>query len=597
MAEHRAECPRCGHLLEVDAASGERVVCPNCQTLVSPDGKPGRSERLDPLVGQKLGEFEIVELIGRGAMGAVYRARQRLLDRFVAIKILLPSLAENEDLVKRFYREARSAANLRHSSIVQVHAVGESQGRHYIAMEWVDGEGLDAILRREGPLAQERALQIFKEVSSALAAAHEAGIIHRDIKTSNILIDSKGLARVTDFGLAKRLEGDIAVTATGQSLGTPLFMPPEVSSGKKAEPRSDLYSLGATMFYLLAGRPPFEGETATEIIIKSATQKPPALAAVAPHADRRLARIIDRLLSKDPRRRHPSARALLEELEALGPLQSPAAPAGVEARAELAEAPTRVRKRPGAAIVAAAVGAVLLVAIVVVAWVTTRRRPRQQAGDGKAGASTAVDAGKPDAGHAARERAVESEWVSLFDGKTLEGWMVPEDFPGPWGGKAGEVRVANGQIILEPGDPWTGIIWTGEFPAVDYEVELDVMRAEGQSTFCCMVFPMGGPRATLDIGGWGGNVVGLAGLDGKHANDNITTTRIDFQNGQWYRMRLRVTQARVELWIDQEKVIDLATAGHRLATLTVLRAAKRFGIFSSRTRAALGAIRLRRLAR
>jgi len=303
----------------------------------------------DPLIGRTLGEFEILELLGRGGMGAVYRARQPSLDRFVAIKILLPELAANPEFVQRFYREARTAAAVRHRHIVQVHAVGEVDGTHYIAMEYVDGEGLDAVLRREGRLAPDRALKALREVCTALAAAHDAGIVHRDIKPSNILVDSKGSVRVTDFGLARHAEGDAAATQTTAALGTPLYLAPEVASGAPASAQSDLYSLGATFYHLLAGRPPLEGTVPSELIVKHVTETPPSLRDVAPFVDRRLAILIDRLLSKKPSARPASARALLGELDGLDPLQAPGtADAGrASLHAELAQAPTATQPGGG----------------------------------------------------------------------------------------------------------------------------------------------------------------------------------------------------------------------------------------------------------
>jgi serine/threonine protein kinase len=263
---------------------------------------------------KRLGGFEILGRIGKGGMGTVYKARQVSLNRSVALKILSKALAANEDFVKRFIREARSAATIHHPNIVEAYDVGLAEGYYYFAMEYVDGEGLDAVLRREVTLEQGRAAGIMEQVCSALAAAHEAGIVHRDIKPSNIMFDSKGQVRVTDFGLAKRIEGDISVTADGQALGTPAYVAPEMAKGGEADARSDLYSLGATMFHALAGRPPFVGKSFSEVLIKPAPEPPPLLSSLAPRVDRRLCHIIDRLLRKNPDGRYPSAKALLDDL-------------------------------------------------------------------------------------------------------------------------------------------------------------------------------------------------------------------------------------------------------------------------------------------
>ncbi|NQT88427.1 protein kinase, partial [bacterium] len=270
-----------------------------------------------PAPPKKIGGYKVLGIIGRGGMGTVLKARQVSMDRLVALKVLPPRLAKDEAFVRRFVREARAAATLRHPHIVQGHDAGLADGTYYFAMEYVDGEGLDALIAREGPLPPKRALEIMRQVVSALWAAHEAGIVHRDIKPSNLMLDSKGEVRVTDFGLAKRTDapadvatelaqGD-AAPGESQALGTPAYVAPEVAEGKPADPRSDLYSLGATFFHLLAGRPPFEGKDLADILQKQINEPPPPLASVAPRVDPRLCAVIDRLLCKDPADRFPSA--------------------------------------------------------------------------------------------------------------------------------------------------------------------------------------------------------------------------------------------------------------------------------------------------
>ncbi len=345
----------------------------------------GFSPREDPVkgssTGRRLGGFEILERIGQGGMGAVFKARQVSMDRFVALKILPRRLAQNKDFVQRFLREARSAAKLRHPNIVQAHDVGFADGYYFFAMEFVDGQTLSQIVARHGPLGQNRALEVMKQTCSALAAAHDAGIVHRDIKPANIMIDRNGGVRVTDFGLAKRTEGDVNVTADGRVLGTPAYVAPEMAKGAEADARSDLYSLGATVFFALSGRSPFEGSNFSEVLIKQATEPAPPLATVAPHVDRRLCYIIDRLLSKDPEARYPSAQALLDDLDGLGQLQpavgaSPEAPTLEMARRSSTRRRPRVRfrrQRTGNGPLIA-LAAVALVALVVVG-IAIRRKP------------------------------------------------------------------------------------------------------------------------------------------------------------------------------------------------------------------------------
>ena len=349
MAKHFGKCRKCGKHLEFDPDSGEPVVCPHCGALLpidkdhdqpaqdqpdpligmtlgefqqpaqdqaEPDSQPvpePAPAQADPLIGMTLGEFEITELLGRGGMGGVYKARQPSLDRIVAIKVL--PRAPSEKLAARFEREARAVAAVNHPNIINVYSVGSDQGYQYIAMEFVAGETLREILEREGPLSPERAIEMMKQTASALVAAHGAGILHRDIKPANILLTPRGDVKVADFGLAKRPDIDVSVTQAGKPLGTPLYMPPEVARGGQFEVASDLYSLGATFYHLLAGRPPFEGDTRTEIAVKQVESSPPPLTETAPHVPQALVWAIDRLLARNPAERFPTAEALLENLE------------------------------------------------------------------------------------------------------------------------------------------------------------------------------------------------------------------------------------------------------------------------------------------
>jgi len=387
VAKHPARCPRCGNRLEVDTAVDERIICPECGAPFSSINKAEFPVKTDPLIGQTLGQFEIVDLLGRGGMGAVYKARQASLDRMVAIKVLPRRFSRNARFVARFDREARAAAAISHRNIIEIYDVGQDRGYHFIAMEFIDGENLADVLKREGRLPAGRALRLMRQVVAALAAAGEAGIVHRDIKPSNILIDSMGIAKVADFGLAKRPGTDVSVTATGAALGTPLYMPPEAAQGTALDARSDLYSLGATFYHVLAGRPPFQAASSPELILKHATQRPEPLGAVAPDIDPRLPHIIDRLLRKNPSARYPSAQALLDELDAIA--EAPARrKQRVEQRATTATArprPTeratdrsrRARLPSRATLIGGIMGAAALLAIILV-LVIARSRPRRQ---------------------------------------------------------------------------------------------------------------------------------------------------------------------------------------------------------------------------
>jgi len=280
----------------------------------------------DPLVGQALGDFVLERLIFSGPMSCVYKGRQRSRGRAVAIKVLPPDLARDASYVARFSREALAAAAVKHPNIIEVFAVSHDRGHHFIAMEFVEGESLAAAIEREGRLAPGRALAIMKQVAAAVAAAHAQRVVHRDIKPGNILLSADGHVKVADFGLAKRQGLDASVTVAGTRLGTPFYMAAEVADGKRADAASDLYSIGATFYHVLAGRPPFEGETHSVVIHRHVNAEVPSLAELAPDVPPALRAIIHRLLAKRPADRYASAEELLAALNHVEQPPSAAAP-------------------------------------------------------------------------------------------------------------------------------------------------------------------------------------------------------------------------------------------------------------------------------
>ena len=276
-----------------------------------------------PLVGRltdALGTAYTIEgEIGRGGMGVVYRARDERLQRRVAIKVLPPELAFQQDIRERFTREAQTAAKLSHPHIVPIHSVGEGQGLVYFVMGYVDGESVAARLRRRGKLPIEEVRRIMKETADALSAAHALSIIHRDIKPDNILLEgTRGRVMVTDFGIAKALSSTSAATLTGAgvAIGTPAFMSPEQAAGEREiDGRSDLYSLGIVAYQMLAGELPFSAPTVAGILMKQITEVAPDVAVKRPDVPQDLAMAVTRCLEKDPENRWPSADALRRGLE------------------------------------------------------------------------------------------------------------------------------------------------------------------------------------------------------------------------------------------------------------------------------------------
>jgi serine/threonine-protein kinase len=262
-----------------------------------------------------LGEFRLLRRLGGGGMAEVWLAEQTSLRRQVAIKVMRPDIQADELCRKRFEQEALATAGLNHPNIVQVYAVGESNGIRFIAQEYVAGMNMRDYIAKKGPPSAAIALHLLKQVASALQAAAEAGIVHRDIKPENILLTRKGVAKVVDFGLAQlALVADMRLTQAGMTMGTPLYMSPEQVQGHKVDQRSDLYSLGATFYHLLTGQPPFRGESALAIAYHQVHTAPAPLNAVRPDVPPPLAGAILRMLAKKPEDRFPSAESLLQEL-------------------------------------------------------------------------------------------------------------------------------------------------------------------------------------------------------------------------------------------------------------------------------------------
>jgi WD40 repeat protein/tRNA A-37 threonylcarbamoyl transferase component Bud32 len=259
------------------------------------------------------GDYELVEEIARGGMGIVYKARQVSLNRTVALKMILAGeLASAED-VQRFRREAEAAANLDHPNVVPIYEVGEQQGQHYFSMKLIEGGSLAA---RKLPLPARQTVGLLAVIAQAVHHAHQRGVLHRDLKPGNILLDAQGQPHVTDFGLARRVEGDAQHTQTGAILGTPSYMPPEQARAEKVLTTGvDVYSLGAILYEMLTGRPPFRAETTVETILQVLERDPEPPRQIDPHIDRDLETICLKCLDKDPQRRYESAVALADDLQ------------------------------------------------------------------------------------------------------------------------------------------------------------------------------------------------------------------------------------------------------------------------------------------
>ncbi len=272
----------------------------------------------EDLSGRRLGGYRLLRRLGRGAMADVYLAEQESLDRNVAVKVLRSRTLTQPGAVQRFTQEARAAAALVHGNIVQIHEVACIDGIHLLAEEYVAGPTLRAWLDRRGPLDARQALSVLGQVGSALERAASQGVVHRDIKPENLLVAPTGEVKVADFGLARVLTDGAAtdLTQDGTTLGTPLYMSPEQAEGKPVDTRSDLYSLGATIYHLLAGRPPFSGPTALAVAMAHVTQTCPPLGAERPDLPADLVAVVGRLLEKAPEGRYDGPTEMLRAVEA-----------------------------------------------------------------------------------------------------------------------------------------------------------------------------------------------------------------------------------------------------------------------------------------
>jgi eukaryotic-like serine/threonine-protein kinase len=268
------------------------------------------------LLPRQFGDYILIEEIARGGMGVVYKAQQSKLNRTVALKMILSGQLASKADVARFYVEAEAAAHLEHSGIVPVFEVGECEGQQFFSMGFVEGDSLASVVRG-GPLPPNEAAGLVEKVAQAIAFAHSKGVIHRDLKPANVLLDGDGFPKVTDFGLAKKTQTDSQLTGTGQILGTPSYMPPEQASGntKKVGPEADVYSLGAILYCLLTGRPPFQAATVMDTLMQVIEQEPPPVRQLNSSVPADLEAICSKCLMKDASQRYATADDLVDDLQ------------------------------------------------------------------------------------------------------------------------------------------------------------------------------------------------------------------------------------------------------------------------------------------
>ena len=260
------------------------------------------------------GRYEIVKSIGEGGMANVYLANDKILDRKVAIKVLRGDLANDEKFIRRFQREAQSVANLSHPNIVEVYDVEEEEGQHYIVMEYIEGKTLKQLLQKRGSLTLSEVIDIMLQLTDGLAHAHDAYIIHRDIKPQNIMIQDDGLVKITDFGIAMALNAT-QLTQTNSVMGSVHYLPPEQANGKSSTIKSDIYSLGILMYELITGSVPFKGDNAVEIALKHLKEKIPSIRRQNPTIPQSVENIVLRATAKNPKNRYDSVKDMNKDLK------------------------------------------------------------------------------------------------------------------------------------------------------------------------------------------------------------------------------------------------------------------------------------------
>jgi serine/threonine-protein kinase len=343
-------CPECGALYNTETIDpGKRFMCRKCKTVLNVPDRRAEFQQAKTLLpppthvgpeipdvlqaayasleGREIGGCRLEALIGKGGMGAVYRAEQISLQRTVAFKVLPEDVAEDENYIARFEREARSVAGLHHPNIVQVFDMGaDSSGHYFIVMEYVDGITLGQRLATGERLREPDALEYIAAAADGLAEAHQAGVIHRDIKPDNIMVDDRDRVKIADFGLARDTEGSVGLTQSGTALGTPAFMSPEQGMGDVVDLRSDIYSLGATLYSLLAGAYPFVADSPVTMMLKHATDPIPRIRQWAPDVSQATEDLIVRAMAKKPAERFQTAEAFARAARAILEDATPAIP-------------------------------------------------------------------------------------------------------------------------------------------------------------------------------------------------------------------------------------------------------------------------------
>jgi len=439
---------------------------------VSAEGTSGFSS---PIGSTLSGRYRLLSKLGSGGMSTVYLAEDETLERSVAVKVMHAGISDQPDQIERFRREARAVARLSHPNVVAVIDAGEDAGHPYIVFEYVEGETLKQRIDRLRRLPVDEAAAYAIEIGRGLAAAHARMLVHRDVKPQNVLIDSEGRAKVTDFGIALSLESD-GLTKTGRVLGTTDYVSPEQAMGHDVDARSDIYSLGILLYEMLTGHPPFQAETLVGVAMKHVNEPMPDIQAARPQVSAALSAVIERATDKEPKRRYPDMAAMLADLEgALDVEVTRAGGATGEATTVIASVPEKRRLLPSRKVSVAGILLVLAAAGVALGIAALT------GDDSKKG--KAAEPGAPPSG-------AEIELVSA------------EDFD-PEGDEAEHPEVVKSAIDGNPDTPWTTETYTTG-PG------LDASGKSGVGLIVTASEPVAAREMTINstTGGWSGEVYG-----------------------------------------------------------------------------------------
>jgi len=542
------------HVVVPEDMPGQTITCPHCTTeIVIPGGRDSTvSDGIDK--GVRFAHYEIIELIGKGGMGEVYKAKNLRLNKTVALKVLSDVLAGHDQaFVQRFLREAQSGARLEHPNVVPIFFVGAADDQYFIEMQYVEGQTLGDLIRDDSRPDVAQATRIILEATKGVAAAHETGIIHRDLKPENIMIDTKGNVKVTDFGLAKLEEDPTTVTLSGHIMGTPNYMSPEQCEGKPADVRSDVYALGATYFHAATGQPPYTSETLVGLIHHHTSSPVPNPRERNPEISPRIASIIRKAMAKRPEDRYPSCEKMIVDLEnALENQETLLAPREVRLPKMLPKAvgstpaprPKLITVQPKRQLPwAIDIVVLLLVAasLVGLVYAGLRLYENWEADSAGTGAKKrpsllpklpSLPGRRPDIQVVTEQP---SEWQDVFDRKNLHGWRIES---GVW-------KVENGTLVctgqggqvkrLTADRTWQGSAFLLEYTAKGTGALGAWVEANGREVLLC----------------WGGEHGDSAHLRANGTDGERTSIRID--PARSYRVRIELDGEWARYTIDHHR--------------------------------------------